>query len=149
MEEERKFRESLVRSPEEVLNRTKKGSFRSGESGPNSQEDFPESGMNQSESTTGKLITLNAACRVEDPVSKAVSVHRGELRKAMGGRCSVGATRRARHKLEHTMVDYAGPFGRISSTRDDSYQYSYLLCTLYTLHMLNQCRWYLYSHLLC
>ena len=57
MEEERKFRESLVRSPEEVLDRTKKGSFRSGESGPNSQEDFPESGMNQSESTTGKLIT--------------------------------------------------------------------------------------------
>ena len=57
MEEERKFRESLVRSPEEVLNRTKKGSFRSGESGPNSQEDFPESGMNQSESRTGKLIT--------------------------------------------------------------------------------------------
>ena len=57
MEEERKFRESLVRSPEEVLNRTKKGSFRSGESGPNSQEDFPASGMNQSESRTGKLIT--------------------------------------------------------------------------------------------
>ena len=66
----------------------------------------------------------------------------------MGGRCSVGATRRARHKLEHTMVDNAGPFGRISSTRDDSYKYSYLLRTLYTLHMLIQCRWYLCSHLL-
>ena len=57
-------------------------------------------------------------------------------------------SRRARHELEHTMVDYAGPFGRISSTRDDSYKYSYLLCTLYKLHMLIQCRWYLCSHLL-
>ena len=43
-------------------------------------------------------------------------------------------SRRARHEIEHTMVDYAGSFGRILSTRDDSYKYSYLLCTLYTLH---------------
>ena len=57
-------------------------------------------------------------------------------------------SRRARHELEHTMVDYAGSFGRILSTRDDSYKYSYLLCTLYTLHMLIQCFWYLCSHLL-
>ena len=66
----------------------------------------------------------------------------------MGGRCSVVPSRRARHELEQTMVDYAGSFGRILSTRDDSYMYSYLLCTLYTLHMLIQCIWYLCSHLL-
>ena len=40
-----------------VRSRTKKGTFRSGESGSISQEDFPESGVNQSSSTTGKPIT--------------------------------------------------------------------------------------------
>ena len=40
-----------------VRSRTKKETFRSGESGSISQEDFPESGVNQSSSTTGILIT--------------------------------------------------------------------------------------------
>ena len=47
-----------------VRSRTKKETFRSGESGSISQEDFPESGVNQSSSTTGILITL---CVCPDP----------------------------------------------------------------------------------
>ena len=47
-----------------VRSRTKKGTFRSGESGSISQEDFPESGVNQSSSTTGKVITRRCPCRV-------------------------------------------------------------------------------------